>query len=74
MPDKWTLEGYDAFNCLEYPLEGEFDTFKAAKDAAREVLAELTEKRAKMLPPGADIPGAHDWVYVVHPDGTKSRI
>lgn len=69
---KWKLEGWDTFARHAYPIKGSYPDRESAIRAARRELARIE----KMQPTGTSggQGGIQDQVYVVSPDGEKTRI
>ncbi len=73
---KWWLEGYDTFEGgpdAFYPLGGEYDLEVAAIKAARAALRELEKTQPSSSSGGQDTFGIQDRVYIVSPDGKRTR-
>jgi hypothetical protein len=69
---KWWLEGFDTFAGERYPLPGAYDSPLDALIAAHERFEEL-----ECIQPTASSggqAGIQDNVYLVYPDGVRSRI
>ena len=67
----WTLVGYDSFDYSYYPLRGEFRSLESAQWAAELRLLELERTQPTSQSGGQG--GIQDYVYIVHPDGTRRR-
>ena len=67
----WTLEGFDTFSSEWYPLPGRFHTRGQAGAAARKRLQQLEKSQPSSDSGGQE--GIQDRVYIVSPDGVKTR-
>lgn len=72
MPLVWRLQGHDAFDGEDYPLDGTFADQAAAENAARARLAKLERTQPSASSGGQT--GIQDQVFVVRPDGTRYRM
>ena len=70
---KWKLEGYDTFSSESYSLDGEYNSEAEARAAAKKRLAHLEKTQPSSESGGQGFCGIQDRVYIVAPDGTKSR-
>ena len=77
---KWKIEGYDTFESkwdvesdAFYPLEGEWNEEKEAKQAAKEFLEKIERQQPSTNSGGQSAFGIQDHVYIVRPDGSRCR-
>ena len=73
----WKLMGYDAFEDAGeesfYPLDGEYVSETDAHEAAKRRLAELEQTQPAASSGGQAYRGIQDRVYIVDPDGNRTR-
>jgi hypothetical protein len=73
----WKLEGYDTFEGGDdafYPLDGEYATEAEARQAARARLVELERTQPSATSGGQGQFGIQDQVFIVAPNGSKTRV
>jgi len=74
--ETWSIEGYDTFEGgpdAFYSVSKGHKTLEAAETAAREYLKEIEKSQPTETSGGQEEGGIQDLVFIVHPDGHKTR-
>ena len=73
---KWQVEGYDTFEGgpdAYYPVGDLHDSEAAAKEAAKNYLAELEKTQPSESSGGQSSDGIQDQIYITDPNGRRTR-
>ena len=76
MKTSWSVEGYDTFEGGSeafYTVSSHHETLAQAETSAKKFLEELEATQPRESSGGQSREGIQDRVYIVHPNGHKTR-